>query len=76
MDRGGLLSVFACLQGEEEGMGDDAKKNRFPVCVDCGEELVFTTSAQEYFEEKGYNQLPKRCRVCHSKYKRERKVAR
>ncbi|GAB4325281.1 MAG: hypothetical protein Kow0074_18860 [Candidatus Zixiibacteriota bacterium] len=50
------------------------RKYRILVCVDCGEEFVFTASAQEYFEEKGFNQSPKRCKACHAKFKRERKV--
>ena len=50
------------------------RKHRILVCVDCGEEFVFTTSAQEYFEQKGFNQSPKRCKSCHSQFKKERKV--
>ena len=49
---------------------ENGRKPRFLVCVDCGEEFVFTASAQDYFEEKGFNQSPKRCKVCHSKHKR------
>lgn len=40
------------------------------VCVDCGEEFVFPVSAQEYFEEKGYQHQPKRCKHCHGLHKR------
>jgi hypothetical protein len=55
-------------------MADNGRKYRILVCVECGEEFVFTVSAQEYFEEKGYHQSPKRCKICHGKYKRERRV--
>ncbi len=51
-------------------------KNRILICVECGEEFVFTVGAQEYFQEKGYHQSPKRCKACHSKYKREKKPVR
>ena len=30
------------------------------ICVDCGEEFIFTVGAQEYFAEKGYTEDPKR----------------
>jgi hypothetical protein len=67
--------VFGGESLKEENMAENGRKTRILVCVECGEEFVFTAAAQEYFEEKGYNQSPKRCKVCHSKYKRERKVA-
>ncbi len=57
-------------------MAKTALKNRFLVCVECGEEFAFTVAAQEYFLGKGYHQSPKRCKSCHSKYKREKKPAR
>lgn len=55
---------------EEKHLDDNGRKPRFLVCVDCGEEFVFTASAQDYFEEKGYYQSPKRCKACHSRHKR------
>ncbi len=55
-------------------MAQDERKTRYLVCVDCREEFVFTAGAQEYFEERGFNQSPKRCKMCHGKFKRERKV--
>jgi len=42
-------------------------------CVECGEEFVFTVSAQEYFAERGYNEDPKRCKHCYVKHKREKR---
>jgi len=56
---------------EKSGM-----KHRILKCVECGEEFAFTVSAQEYFIEKGYHQSPKRCKACHAKYKREKKLVR
>jgi len=55
-------------------MFKDGKEARILVCVECGEEFVFTAQAQEYFREKGYNRPPKRCRTCHLKIKREHKT--
>ena len=73
----GDMSVLVFWQQhlKEEIMSENGRKTRILVCVECREEFVFTAQAQEYFEEKGYNQSPKRCKICHSKYKRERKVA-
>jgi hypothetical protein len=42
------------------------------VCVDCGEEFVFTVGEQEFFAEKGFAE-PKRCKTCRDKKKAERR---
>ena len=57
-------------------MSNSEMKHRILTCVECGEEFVFTVSAQEYFLEKGFLQSPKRCKACHAKYKRDKKLAR
>ena len=48
--------------------------NRFEprvlICCECGEEFVFTAAAQQYFAERGYTEDPKRCKFCHTKYKK------
>jgi hypothetical protein len=43
--------------------------NSILVCVDCGEEFVFTASAQKYFAERGFIDPPKRCRTCYNAFK-------
>lgn len=40
------------------------------VCVECGQEFVFTGDAQAYFAERGYTEDPRRCKSCHTKYKK------
>ncbi len=40
------------------------------VCCDCKQEFAFTAGAQEYFAERGYTEEPKRCKTCHTKYKK------
>jgi DNA-directed RNA polymerase subunit RPC12/RpoP len=44
------------------------------VCVECGQEFVFTINAQEYFAEKGYTEEPKRCKHCHMQHKRDKRT--
>ncbi len=34
------------------------------TCEDCGNVFVFSAEDQEYFEQKGYTNLPKRCPAC------------
>lgn len=41
-------------------------------CVDCGVEFVFTARDQEFYQEKGFTNEPKRCRTCRDKKKAER----
>ena len=43
---------------------------KFLICTECNEEFVFTTQAQEYFVERGYSEDPKRCKTCHTRYKK------
>ena len=43
------------------------------ICADCGEEFVFTVSAQKYFLEKGFTEEPKRCKFCYTKLKKEKR---
>ncbi|MEW5923870.1 MAG: zinc-ribbon domain containing protein [Candidatus Zixiibacteriota bacterium] len=43
------------------------------ICVECGQEFVFTANAQEYFAEKGYTEDPKRCKHCYMKHKRDKR---
>jgi len=44
------------------------------ICTECGEEFVFTVAAQQYFLERGYSEDPKRCKTCHTQYKKNQRV--
>ncbi|MCK4301415.1 MAG: zinc-ribbon domain containing protein [candidate division Zixibacteria bacterium] len=46
------------------------------ICSECGEEFVFTCAAQEYFAERGYTEDPKRCKSCHTQYKKSQREQR
>ncbi len=49
---------------------DNGIEPKFLICTECNEEFVFTVQAQEYFAERGYSEDPKRCKFCHTKYKK------
>lgn len=49
---------------------DNGYEPKVLLCVDCQEEFVFTAAAQQYFAERGYTEDPKRCKTCHTKYKK------
>jgi CxxC-x17-CxxC domain-containing protein len=34
------------------------------TCKDCGKEFVFTASEQEFYEQKGFDNKPQRCKEC------------
>lgn len=34
------------------------------VCKDCGAEFIFSAGEQEFYEEKGFQNEPTRCRDC------------
>ena len=46
---------------------------RILICTECNEEFVFTVAAQEYFAERGYSEDPKRCKTCHTKFKKDQR---
>lgn len=45
-------------------------KNRVLTCIDCQEQFGFTASAQEYFANLGYTNVPKRCKSCYHEFKK------
>ncbi|MDD3840315.1 MAG: zinc-ribbon domain containing protein [Clostridia bacterium] len=40
-------------------------------CQDCGQEFVFTAGEQEFYEQRGFQNEPKRCKACRDKKKAE-----
>lgn len=41
-------------------------------CVECGNTFTFTVAEQEFFEQKGYTNEPKRCQPCRQARKADR----
>jgi len=48
------------------------KKDIKITCKDCGETFIFTVREQEFYEEKGFNNKPVRCKSCRDKKKAEK----
>lgn len=44
------------------------------VCQDCGENFAFTVGEQEFYQEKGFQNDPKRCPECRKMRKSDRNV--
>ena len=42
------------------------------VCKDCGQEFVFTANEQAFYQEKGFNNEPQRCKYCRDARKNSR----
>ncbi len=51
-------------------------QDKILICSDCGEEFVFTASAQEYFLERGFAAGPSRCKACYSQLKKNKRKQR
>lgn len=34
------------------------------VCKDCGQEFTFTAGEQEFYDQKGFDKEPQRCKAC------------
>ena len=41
-------------------------------CIDCKNEFVFTAGEQEFYERKGFKEVPKRCKPCRDARKARR----
>ena len=46
--------------------------DRVIPCINCGKEFIFSGRDQQYYEQKGFKNAPKRCRECRALLKRER----
>lgn len=46
------------------------------ICKECGEEFVFTAGEQEFYEEKGFQNKPQRCKKCRDARKAASRPAR
>ncbi len=46
--------------------------DRAMVCVDCGQEFTFTAGEQEFYEQRGFSEPPKRCSACRAVRKAQR----
>jgi CxxC-x17-CxxC domain-containing protein len=45
------------------------------TCADCGSSFVFTTSEQEFYREKGFENEPKRCQSCRQNRKQNKRTS-
>ncbi len=54
-------------------MMDNGFEPRVLICCDCHEEFVFTVAAQQYFAERGYTEDPRRCKTCHTTFKKSQR---
>jgi len=34
------------------------------TCIECGQQFIFTAGEQEFYDRKGFKEIPKRCRPC------------
>jgi CxxC-x17-CxxC domain-containing protein len=41
-------------------------------CIDCKNEFIFTAGEQEFYERKGFKEVPKRCKPCREARKAKR----
>lgn len=42
------------------------------TCADCGQDFVFTAGEQEFYDRKGFREIPKRCKPCRDARKARR----
>lgn len=63
---------MACPDARGGNM-DHGFKPKILICSECEQEFVFTGAAQQYFAERGYTEDPKRCKTCHTQYKKDQR---
>lgn len=42
------------------------------ICKDCGQEFIFSAGEQAFYQEKGLDNEPKRCKECRDKRKADK----
>ena len=42
------------------------------ICKDCGAEFIFTAGEQQFYQEKGFENQPQRCKDCRNSRKNQR----
>jgi hypothetical protein len=42
------------------------------TCADCGDDFIWIVGEQEFFDEKGFTDPPKRCKTCRQVRKNNR----
>ena len=47
-------------------------QDRAIQCLDCKNEFIFTAGEQEFYERKGFREVPKRCKPCRDARKTRR----
>lgn len=55
------------------GNGDKPLEPKVLICTECNQEFVFPVAAQLYFRGRGYNEDPKRCKACHTSFKKQQR---
>lgn len=56
----------------KRGIGTVPFADKTLKCRDCGQEFVFTAGEQAFYQEKGFQNEPSRCRECRETRKRGR----
>lgn len=51
-----------------------SQADRVMICRECGKTFYFSAAGQEFFQEQGFKEAPKRCRSCRGKRREERRV--
>jgi len=47
-------------------------QDRTLQCTDCNQDFIFTAGEQEFYERKGFKEIPKRCKPCREARKQRR----
>ena len=47
-------------------------QDRVLHCIDCRQDFTFTAGEQEFYERKGFKEIPKRCKPCREQRKTRR----
>ena len=53
-------------------MAVECKEDLTFTCKDCGKDFIFTVGEQEFYNEKGFENKPARCRDCRDKRRHTR----
>ena len=47
------------------------KTDQVLACKECGKTFIFSAAGQEFYQEQGFREPPKRCKSCREKNRRD-----
>jgi len=66
----------ASVEPDDEATEDTTREDQTLTCVQCGAQFVFSAEEQQFFDSRGFEEPPKRCKGCRAERRKSRRGGR